>query len=107
MYTDPEFELVVRFVSHFDGLGLLKQGYGHPGNLPGMEVTVPGGEAGHHHVGVTNGLHLMEGRDGKGQGQGSSRHGSCDFRLLPYCCARYHKYLRWLRSQQAQHVVLL
>ena len=60
MYADPQLELVVRLVPHFDGLGFSEQRYRHPGNLSGVEIPVPHGQPRHDHVGVSDGLHLVE-----------------------------------------------
>lgn len=64
MYPYPQSQLVVGSVPDLEGFDLLQQRQRHPGDLSGVQLSIPYWQPRHHHVGITDGLHLEdEGRE--------------------------------------------
>lgn len=56
--ADAQAQLLLGPVADAEGADRVQQRQGHAGHLAGVQPPVPHREPGHHHVGVTNGLHL-------------------------------------------------
>lgn len=57
--ADPQPQLLLRPVANHEGAYGVQQSERHAGDLPAMEVSVSYRQPRHHHVGITDGLHLQ------------------------------------------------
>lgn len=58
---DAQAQLLTGTVPDAKGLHSFQECEGHADDLVGVELAISNRQAGHHHVGITNGLHLWPG----------------------------------------------
>lgn len=58
MYSYPQLQLLFWSVADLEGSDGVQQGEGHTSDLSAVQLPVPHRQPRHHHVGVTDGLHL-------------------------------------------------
>ena len=59
VHSDPQSELKIRFVPHFELLYRVEEVQTHVGYLCHVPVTVPDWKTTHHHVGISDCLDLV------------------------------------------------